>query len=84
MAQHDITSHHGYTAAATDTHHLGAAVNAAAKLQQDLERRVRDMSAESCTSLEDLCVALEDGIAEMRITRGKVADAMQSWVSRRR
>jgi len=83
-AVYDIVSNRGYVAGAADTHHLRAAITAAVQCRRELESRVRDMSAESCTSLEDLCVALEDGIAEMRITKEKVAHAMQTWVSRRR
>ena len=83
-AVYDITSNRGYRQATDDAHHLRASVTAACIARQELESRVRDMSAESCTALEDLCVALEDGIAEMRITQDKVAHAMQTWVSRRR
>ena len=83
-AVYDIVSNRGYVAGAADTHHLRAAITAAYVARRELESLAKDMSAESCVALEDLCVALEDGMAEMRITKEKVAHAMQTWVSRRR
>mgnify|MGYP003148325575 CR=1 FL=1 len=83
-AVYDITSNRGYRQATDDAHHLRAAEMATYVARQVLESLAKDMSAESCVALEDLCVALEDGMAEMRITKEKVAHAMQTWVSRRR
>ena len=82
-AVYHITSNRGYRQATDDAHHLRAAVTAAYVARRELESLVTKMSAHGSTALGDLCAALDNGIAEMRITQGKVANAMETWVSRR-
>ena len=82
-AVYHITSNRGYRQATDDANHLRAAVTAAYVARRELESLVTNMSAHGSTALGDLCAALDNGIAEMRITQGKVANAMETWVSRR-